>query len=109
MAQKLVTSQAECSKCGGLHFGSVGCPYETTICDVCHQTLLQHPERCFCEGGKTEHDPRNNFCTCANCVALRMAEPAAQPGSARARRNSDYFMYGMWPITSGTMPSLRRC
>src|ERR1700722_7349123 len=61
-----------CPMCGGLHFGSVGCPYQQTVCDVCHKTLLQHEGRMFCEGGKTLHNPTSKFCTCAECVEDRM-------------------------------------
>lgn len=67
-------STGNCSACGGLHFGSVDCPYETTVCDVCHKQLIQHKGGyMFCEGGKTEHDPRQTFCTCESCVASRKA------------------------------------
>ena len=59
---------ATCPHCGGLHFGSNGCPYQETVCDVCHKTLLQHVGLCFCEGGKTEHNPRQKYCTCDKCV-----------------------------------------
>jgi hypothetical protein len=61
-----------CLHCGGLHFGSNGCPYNETVCDVCHKTLLQHPPSyCFCDGGKTEHNPRQKYCTCEKCVDER--------------------------------------
>lgn len=62
-----------CQHCGGLHFGSFGCPYKETTCDVCHKTLLVHPGFAFCDGGKTEHDPNQKYCTCEPCVAERMA------------------------------------
>ena len=67
-----------CARCGGIHYGSYGCPYENTVCDVCHRTLLQHSGLAFCDGGKTEHDPRQRFCTCLECVESRkrVAEPA---------------------------------
>ena len=63
---------ATCQHCGGLHYGSNGCPYNETICDICHKTLLQHTDLCFCEGGKTEHNPRQKYCTCESCVKERM-------------------------------------
>jgi hypothetical protein len=65
--------QPECPHCGGLHYGSFGCPYSDTVCDQCHKTLLQHVGQCFCEGGKTEHNPRQKYCTCEKCVSERMA------------------------------------
>jgi hypothetical protein len=62
MKSKGVVDQT-CVKCGGLHFGSFGCPYEETTCDVCHKTLLEHPGLAFCEGGKAEHNPSQKYCT----------------------------------------------
>ena len=71
-----------CPKCGGIHYGSYGCPYENTVCDACHTTLLRHVGLAFCEGGKTEHDPRQKFCTCLECVKSRkrVCAPAPQSG-----------------------------
>lgn len=75
-----------CKTCGGLHFGSFGCPYQETVCDICHKTLLTHPGYAFCEGGKTEHDPRQKYCTCEKCVAERREFTDKVSGNAASRK-----------------------
>jgi hypothetical protein len=61
--------QPTCDACGGLHFGSFGCPYVKTVCDKCDKPLIEHEGYCFCDGGKTKHAPADRFCTCEMCVA----------------------------------------
>lgn len=75
-----------CPECGGLHFGSYGCPYAQTICDVCDKTLLRHEGRMFCVGGKTKHDPTSKFCTCAQCVNDRMKFKESLKRDAETKR-----------------------
>jgi hypothetical protein len=70
-------TRMNCLQCGGIHFGSVHCPYVSTICDCCDKPLIQHDDYVFCEGGKTKHDPTNKDCSCESCVYVRVAATKA--------------------------------